>query len=331
MPRVVRLTFLVLVLAANACWGQQGGYADRAAYREPAAGSYDSDRANSYRESTQPSYGAEQAAPRREPAQPAFDPFAEAPRYPTRPAQPVQLPSEAEPAALPAAAQQAAELTQPTQPAASYAEPVVFQNSTETAQQPGRSAVEPAGLEVVEQEPRPLRPATPEKSLPLAPPSKLSSKGDGNRGTPSLVTLLTSLTLVLGLFSVAAWVVKRGMPKGMNLLPAAAVEVLGRIPIAARQQAYLVRIGGKMILVSATPGGMETLTEITDPVEVDRLAGICQQSGKHSSSREFKQILQEFDSEPAPKTFIGASAAPQIDFSSLGAINTSSGRGGRHG
>jgi hypothetical protein len=56
----------------------------------------------------------------------------------------------------------------------------------------------------------------------------------------------------------------------------------------------LLRIGNKMLLVAISAGGAETLTEITDPLEVDRLAGLCQQQSPHSSTNAFKQIFQQF-------------------------------------
>jgi hypothetical protein len=65
----------------------------------------------------------------------------------------------------------------------------------------------------------------------------------------------------------------------MGSLPSEVFEVLGRAPLANHQQAQLVRCGSKLLLVSvnATSGGVRTLTEITDPAEVDRLIDLCRQ------------------------------------------------------
>lgn len=93
---------------------------------------------------------------------------------------------------------------------------------------------------------------------------------------PSFVNAATSLGIVLGLFLMVMWAVRRGMPKGDGLLPREAVEVLGRAPLVGRQQVHLVRCGNKMVLLNVTPTGVETLTEISDPAEVDRLHSICQ-------------------------------------------------------
>ena len=121
---------------------------------------------------------------------------------------------------------------------------------------------------------------------------------------PSMMTMLASLVLVIGLFLGAAYVLRRSLPAGAALLPREVVEVLGRTPLAGRQQAHLLRIGNKLLLVHVTPAGAETLTEVSDPVEVDRLAGLCRAAQPQSSTDTFQRILQQFAREkPAPGFF----------------------------
>jgi hypothetical protein len=60
---------------------------------------------------------------------------------------------------------------------------------------------------------------------------------------------------------------------------------------------HLIRLGGKLILVSATAGGMDTLAEVTDPLEVDRLLGLCKQTQANSVTGTFKQLLHQFTGE----------------------------------
>lgn len=122
------------------------------------------------------------------------------------------------------------------------------------------------------------------------------------RGRPlgaasSAMTGVASLAVVLGLFFAVAWAMRRGMPAGPALLPREAVEVLGRTPLAGRQHAHLVRCGNKVLLVYLSQGAAETLTEITDPVEVDRLVGLCRQSHPQSTTASFRQILQQIGRE----------------------------------
>jgi flagellar biogenesis protein FliO len=117
----------------------------------------------------------------------------------------------------------------------------------------------------------------------------------------SIYTVITALAIVLGAFLLFAWALRRGGKNSgtrRGLLPADAVSVLGRVPLAARQFADLLRVGNKLVLVAQTPSGPTTLTEITDPVEVDRLVGLCQQFDPHSTTKAFEQVFQQLSSEP---------------------------------
>jgi flagellar biogenesis protein FliO len=135
---------------------------------------------------------------------------------------------------------------------------------------------------------------------------------------PSASTMIGSLAIVVGLFLLVAWVLRRGMPKQPRTLPAGILEVLGRAPLVGRQQVHLVRLGNKLLLLAITPSGIETLSEVTDPMEIDRLAGMCQQSSTHSSTKAFTQVLGEFsDSRPAKR---GAFSKAEPDFAGLSAM-----------
>lgn len=116
-------------------------------------------------------------------------------------------------------------------------------------------------------------------------------------GASSVVTIVASLAIVLGLFFLAAWVLRRTTPGQSPLLPAEAFEVLGRAPLVHRQHVTLIRLGAKLVLICITPHGAETLAEVTDPIEVDRLAGICHEAHPQSSSNRFRQMLQQFTSQ----------------------------------
>jgi flagellar biogenesis protein FliO len=109
----------------------------------------------------------------------------------------------------------------------------------------------------------------------------------------AMITAGGSLAIVLGLFFIVAWVMRKAAPRGSLLLPKEVFEILGRAPLGARQQVQLLRCGNKLLLVSITPSGAETLTEVTDPLEVDRIAGICQQTRPKSATAAFRQVFQQ--------------------------------------
>jgi flagellar biogenesis protein FliO len=132
--------------------------------------------------------------------------------------------------------------------------------------------------------------------IPFGPPGHAAGRLETTRPIdrlPSLGPMAGGLAIVLGLFLAAAWALRQAAPKSATLLPGEVVEVLGRAPLAGRQQMHLLRCGNKLLLVSVTPAGAETLTEVTDPVEVDRLAGLCRQAHPKSATATFRQVFQQ--------------------------------------
>jgi flagellar biogenesis protein FliO len=130
--------------------------------------------------------------------------------------------------------------------------------------------------------------------------------------TQSIYTIVTALAIVIGAFLVFSWALRRGSKKsGRRIaLPAEVVSVLGRAPLAARQFAELLRVGNKLVLVAQTASGPTTITEVTDPAEVDRLVGLCQQYDPHSTTKAFEQVFQQLTSESTAGGFLGNEGLP---------------------
>lgn len=163
-------------------------------------------------------------------------------------------------------------------------------------------------------EPFPYRPAadnepTSSNAAPLllAPPgqspaSRPLRRNDAPTGRV-LPMIFGSLGLVLGLFLLTVWMLRRAMPASMQRLPNEVAEVLGQLPLAGRQQAHLLRLGNKLVLVAVSANGADPLAEITDAAEVDRLTGICRQTSPYSSTTAFRQVLSQFASETPAGTW----------------------------
>lgn len=179
------------------------------------------------------------------------------------------------------------------------------------------SSSAPALLSPEDVPPYPLA-ESPAASLALPEQASENSMPQRSRGVPSIASVLGSLAVVLGLLMLVAWMFKRSMPKSTSSLPPGVVEVLGRAALAPRNYVHLVRVGNKLLLVSVTPAGAETLTEITDPLEVDRLAGMCMQGQPNSSSQAFRQMFQQFSQQPNETNFV---AARRRDRRPLGGTN----------
>ncbi len=94
------------------------------------------------------------------------------------------------------------------------------------------------------------------------------------------------------------------------------VQVLGRAPLAGRQQVHLLRIGNKLLLVAITPTGAETLTEITDPQDVDHIVALCAQQQPGSVTESFRSILQDMGNQGVGRGLRGESVPGDLDIAS---------------
>ena len=121
-----------------------------------------------------------------------------------------------------------------------------------------------------------------------------------NSASP-IMSVLSSLAIVLGVFFVLVWLMKRATPRQGGLLPKEVFEKLGSVPLSPKTHLHLFRLGGKLVLVSLTPDGMEPVAEVTDPDEVIHLIGLCKQNDPKSASAAFRQVLKQYTGENGPQ------------------------------
>jgi flagellar biogenesis protein FliO len=124
----------------------------------------------------------------------------------------------------------------------------------------------------------------------------------------SLSTAGAGLAIVVGLFFICMWLLRRSSgAKHSGALPSEAFAVLGRAPLTPQSFAQLLRIGNKLVLVAVSADGIQPLTEVIDPLEVDRLTAVCSSGKGHGPAAEFQQVLAQLAREPA-RGFLGAEA-----------------------
>ena len=123
--------------------------------------------------------------------------------------------------------------------------------------------------------------------------SLAEDKRTGGNTLQMLFSVGSSLLIVIGLFLGVAWCYRKTLNTSMGGIPKQVVSVLGRTAIAPRQQLILVRFGSKLVLVSMNQGETRTISEITDPMEVDQLAGTCESHQPHSLTNSFRNILNQ--------------------------------------
>lgn len=181
-------------------------------------------------------------------------------------------------------------------------------NTFATSNDAMRSEVQPASWK--SESPTTTFPST-SKSKSRAPLELRPSSKDNTQSLDkpksswaAALSMFFSLAVVLSFFLLVAWLVKKSQPNSFLKLPGDVVQVLGRTPMAPRQQMYVVRFGSKLLLISHQPGQTQTLGEITDPDEVQRLAGKCEANHPGSISNSFRDVLKQVTlgkSETEPK------------------------------
>lgn len=140
--------------------------------------------------------------------------------------------------------------------------------------------------------------ASTNSSLSLKPRS--SASANENTDAPekransfqSVLTMFTSLLVVLALFFGFMIMLKKANGGTTPDLPKDVFQVLGTSRVAGRHSLFLLRLGHKLVLVHAGSGEVQTITEVTDPMEVDRLCGSCEENQPNSLTQSFKQVLK---------------------------------------
>lgn len=140
-------------------------------------------------------------------------------------------------------------------------------------------------------------------------------------------TAAAALAIVVGLFLLLATFLKKAAPRSHRPLPGEVVSVLGRTPLSGKQVAHLLKVGSKLVLVSVTPEGVAPIAEVTDPDEVTRLLGLCEQESAHSASAAFRDVFDRLARDERDPSFPGADDA-LVDRQRLAAAyaNTPGGR-----
>ena len=130
-------------------------------------------------------------------------------------------------------------------------------------------------------------------ATPLPRRSDTATRTNGNTANGWSATLWP-LLFVVGLIVVGARWLKSRTPSVVRGLPSEVFEVLGRNAIDPRTSIVLARCGSRLLVLSSSPHGLSTLAEITDPVEIDCLAGLCRATPHNQSLVEtFRSLLHK--------------------------------------
>ncbi len=121
-----------------------------------------------------------------------------------------------------------------------------------------------------------------------------SAKEPTSRAMPASTSVWGSLAglavVVVGMLVASRWLRVHG-PSSLRGLPNEALEPLGQRVLSRGVAVHLVRCGTRMLVLGVGPDGIRTLSEITDPVEVDLLAGACRRRDETAGGNSFSQLF----------------------------------------
>lgn len=138
------------------------------------------------------------------------------------------------------------------------------------------------------------------QALALRKPSRVRSSADeqlpaSTRGsTRAMTTVLSALFIVLAAFFLVVWLTRSANKRRWSPLPTEAAQVLGRMPLAGRQWMQLVQVGNKLVMLSVNANQVDTITEITDRDEVERLVALCHKKQSNHLRQTFQQVLDQY-------------------------------------
>ncbi|MCA9017297.1 MAG: FliO/MopB family protein, partial [Planctomycetaceae bacterium] len=139
-------------------------------------------------------------------------------------------------------------------------------------------------------------------------PSQSNAKSSAARSAPSIWGTLGALLVVISIILVTAKLFKKHNPLAATSLPREVMEVLGKKPLDARQTIHFVRCGSRILILGSSPAGLEMLSEVLDPVEVDLITGMCRERAQAGrSNTTFLNLFQTAQNKQ------GQNERPQAD------------------
>nr|WP_275679225.1 MULTISPECIES: flagellar biosynthetic protein FliO [Pseudomonas] len=122
-----------------------------------------------------------------------------------------------------------------------------------------------------------------EAVIAAEPATPVVSAASSGSVSGQLAQMVFGLLLVVGLIFFLAWLLRR--MQGTAQRGAPVIEIVGSRAIGPRDRLLLVQVGKEQILIGHTPGSIEALHVLAEPVEVP--------AGARQAAPEFAQRLLE--------------------------------------
>jgi flagellar biogenesis protein FliO len=110
------------------------------------------------------------------------------------------------------------------------------------------------------------------------------------------VRTLSSLAFVLGLFFLFLRFARRYRVPAEEGEPL--FDTLGRVSLLGKR-AHIVRFGSKLLVLAKTSNGLEKLTELSDPREVEQVIELCRSGSEKRLNQGLRNLLSANSLRPA--------------------------------
>jgi len=160
----------------------------------------------------------------------------------------------------------------------------------------------------------------------------------GSSTTSSAMTVLMALGLVIGLIFLLRAGMRKMLGTSAAVSSSSAVQVLTRVAVAPRNHVLLLRVGGRILVVSDCPSGMRTLSQIDAPDEVADILTTISSAKSTSATAGFRQMLSSMGASYEPEPSAAEAGTDEGEFQIdrardnvsglLGKLRNLTGRGG---
>jgi flagellar biogenesis protein FliO len=183
---------------------------------------------------------------------------------------------------------------------------LIFTSSICTAQvepdQTENAGFKPRSQQPLQRSPFPQLPLQPRMTESTSSPATTSaiSKFSIPNFSQSATRMVGALAIVLGAFMVLLWITKKIQGPSKTMMSKQTLEVLGQKQINKIHSLHLIRLGQRILLVSASDSNVTCLSEIIDPVEVAQLLETNLQAGESNELPQstFKRIFAQYEQNP---------------------------------
>jgi len=124
--------------------------------------------------------------------------------------------------------------------------------------------------------------------------------------TPLGRYVVETLVMLLGVATLAVFVLVLGRRVGVGRAQGP-LELVGRLPLDARRVVYLVRVGGRVLVLGGSEGGLQKLAEAgEDEIELPP---------RGAAPKSFREVLDDLmtrrdKTKPPPSEGAGAGSSP---------------------